>query len=247
METPFISIIIPVFNASDYLDKCLDSISKQNFKSFEILIIHRIINEETIDVIARKHDDLPIKIIKTQKAGIYKAMNIGCENAAGKWFIFLGQDDQLANSDTFSNVFKSLKNSHGGIALGGVEIIEKKSWLVPSFYANRVTPLIFVKNTLHHQGIIYHSSIFNKIKYDEDLNVLADYKLNLELIKKKTNVIRLNFLISKCNGTGISKKFTKSLYAEERKIKKSLFHPVLYFILAFFITIKQLIKTSLSN
>ncbi len=247
MVQPFISIIIPVFNASDYLDKCLDSIQNQNFKYFEILIIQRVTNDETIEIIATKNRNLPINIIQTQESGIYKAMNIGCNEAQGNWFIFLGQDDQLADSNTFSYVFNSLKNKNEGIALGSVEIIDKKSWLIPSNYPNKISPLIYLKNTLHHQGIFYHSSTFKNNKYDENLTILADYKLTLELIQSKVKIFYLNTLISKCSGTGISKKFTRSLYLEEKQIKKNLYPFIIYIFISFFISIKQFIKTSISD
>lgn len=247
IQHPFISIIIPVYNPNYNLDKCLESIHKQEFKNYEILIIQRVNSLKTIPILNTKKLNFPFKCITTLEVGIYKAMNIGVIEASGKWFLFLGQDDQLANNLTFSEVFEKLKHIDKGIALGKVKIIDKKSILTPSNYQNKISPMIFFKNTLHHQGILYHSEIFNKIKFDENLSVLADYKLSLELIKSKIDVSYLDLQISISKGSGISKTFTKQLYTEEKKIKKELLTTSIYYVVLLFILIKQFVKINFGN
>ena len=242
MQKPFISIIIPVFKPNKDLDKCLESINKQDFKDYEILIIERISNHTSTSQLTSEQLTYSSKIITTTEPGIYKAMNIGIDNAQGKWLLFLGQDDQLANNLVLSKIFQKVNQKQKGIALGSVNIIHKNSWLIPSNYQNKISPLIYFKNTLHHQGILYHANIFKLNKFDEKLSVLADYKLNLELILSKIEVYNLPFQIALCNGSGVSKKFTKQLYKEEKRIKKALFPTLIYFFLAIFITIKQFIK-----
>lgn len=247
MNPPFISVIIPVYKLSKDFDECIKSIYNQSFKEFEILIVQRISEIDSKIEILKNSNDLPIKLIKTKKSGIYTAMNLGIKQAIGEWILFLGQDDQLASISVFTSIFDKLKNINQGIALGNVEVINRKNWLIPSRYKNKLTFLSHLKNTVHHQGILYHSSIFAQNKFDDNLSILADYKLNLMLYKAKIQITYLEIFVSRCGGSGVSKNFTKQLYNEEKQLKKDLYPLPLFLILNLFIYLKRTIKTSLIN
>ena len=79
---------------------------------------------------------------------------------------------------------------------------------------------LYWKNTIHHQGAFYHSSVFDLFRYDESLKVLADYELNICLFNKKVMAHKNSIVVAHCLAQGISKKFNTKLYKEELFLKK---------------------------
>lgn len=89
---PKVSVIIPAYNAMTYLPETLDSVLKQTFTEFEVLII----NDGSTDCIEQwvtQLTDLRIKLISKHNQGLSAARNTGIEHAQGKYIAFLDADD----------------------------------------------------------------------------------------------------------------------------------------------------------
>ena len=101
-----LSIIIPTYNSASVLAKALDSIVKQNFTDWEVLVMDGVSTDNTIKV-AQSYNDSRIHIFSEPDKGIYDAMNKGIEKAQGEWLYFLGSDDWLLNGNVFDSLFSS--------------------------------------------------------------------------------------------------------------------------------------------
>lgn len=91
---PFFSIILPVYNAAEYLNRCIDSILIQKKDNFELILINdgsSDISGEICDAYANQ--DNRIKVIHKKNEGVSVARNTGLENAQGKWILFVDADD----------------------------------------------------------------------------------------------------------------------------------------------------------
>lgn len=96
IEQPKYSIIIPAYNAEDTLKKCIESIEKQTFQKFEIIIIDDGSSDNTytiLECLASKNPYLQYKKIKNSGPG--GARNVGIPLAKGKYIIFIDVDDYL--------------------------------------------------------------------------------------------------------------------------------------------------------
>jgi glycosyltransferase involved in cell wall biosynthesis len=96
MEYPQISIIVPVYNAENYLNRCVDSILTQTFTDFEIILVNDGSSDNSgaiCDEYALK--DNRIKVIHKRNGGVSSARNIGIENSIGKWITFIDADDYI--------------------------------------------------------------------------------------------------------------------------------------------------------
>lgn len=94
MNTPKISIIIPVYNAEKYISECLDSVINQTFKDIEVICVDDGSTDSSYDILqkyAQKEDR--IKVIKQENSGPAKARNIGLKNANSKYIMFCDADD----------------------------------------------------------------------------------------------------------------------------------------------------------
>lgn len=93
---PLISVVIPVYNAEAYLPNCIESILKQTFRKFELLLIldgctdH---SENICDEYAGR--DKRIKVFKQKNSGVTVARKNGVRYAKGNWICFVDADDSL--------------------------------------------------------------------------------------------------------------------------------------------------------
>ncbi len=95
-STPFISIIIPVYNAKQYLRRCLDSILSQSFYRYEVLMIDDGSSDGSSDIcdeyIAK---DMRFRVFHRENHGVSCARNLGLSELRGEWFTFVDADDYL--------------------------------------------------------------------------------------------------------------------------------------------------------
>ena len=91
---PEISIIIPIYKAEKYLQKCIESVLTQTFTNFELLLIDDGSPDKCgfiCDEYAKK--DNRITVFHRDNGGVSNARNLGLENAKGKWITFIDADD----------------------------------------------------------------------------------------------------------------------------------------------------------
>lgn len=96
-ESPLISVVIPVYNAEKFLDKCLFSLKYQTFPRFEVLCIDDGSTDQSVEIIKRYvQSDSRFKFFsqKHQFSGV--ARNLGIKNAKGEYLLFLDADDYFA-------------------------------------------------------------------------------------------------------------------------------------------------------
>ena len=91
-----ISIIIPVYNVENYLEKCLNSILSQTFNDYEVILINDGSTDKTstiCDEFVKK--DNRIKVIHKKNEGVSIARNVGIERACGEYILFFDGDDYV--------------------------------------------------------------------------------------------------------------------------------------------------------
>lgn len=92
-----ISVVIPVYNKAEYLDRCFDSIlAQQNFTSFEIIAV----DDGSTDDSGRRCDEWAaresrLRVVHTENSGVTAARRVGVERARGRYIMFADADDQL--------------------------------------------------------------------------------------------------------------------------------------------------------
>ena len=89
---PFFSIIIPVYNRPDEVDELLESLSKQTYQDFEILLIEDG-SSEKCDLVAQNYNNvLNIRYYYKDNSGRSETRNYGMEKAEGEYFVFFDSD-----------------------------------------------------------------------------------------------------------------------------------------------------------
>ena len=131
----FISIIIPVYNSEKYISRCLDSILRQSYKKFEIIIIDDGSTDNSYKIMENYYKKYPEKIrIFTQKNfGVAVTRNKGIKVSTGEYIMFIDNDDFI-DFDYLSTFIFEIKKNKCDIVVGGYKrpnsenkIIEKVS------------------------------------------------------------------------------------------------------------------------
>ena len=94
-----ISVIVPVYNVSKYIQKCVESILNQSYTNFELILIDDGSTDDSFDicqVFATK--DTRVKAMRQSNAGPSKARNVGIRQAEGEYITFVDSDDFVSDS-----------------------------------------------------------------------------------------------------------------------------------------------------
>lgn len=117
METPAISIIVPIYNMEWCMRKCIDSILAQTFTDFECLLIDDGSTDGSpaiCDSYAEK--DLRIKVFHKTNGGLSDARNYGLERAKGEYTIFVDPDDWV-DAEGLDKVYKKAFETDADIVM----------------------------------------------------------------------------------------------------------------------------------
>ena len=123
-KLPLVSICIPVFNGSDYIKECIDSVLDQNYTNFELVIVDNNSTDNT-ESLVKNFKDKRIRYIKNSK-------NIGGINnftrcidlAHGEYFVLLPHDDLLL-PDALEEFVRALENKNIGFVYSAMQVINE--------------------------------------------------------------------------------------------------------------------------
>ncbi len=119
-----LSVIVPVYNVKQYIDKCITSILDQSFKDFELILVDDGSTDgsgEMCDAFL-KHD-VQIKVIHQKNQGLSGARNTGIRVAKGDYLVFVDSDDWI-EPDMFSNMVHFSEIHHADIVVCRGQIVE---------------------------------------------------------------------------------------------------------------------------
>jgi glycosyltransferase involved in cell wall biosynthesis len=181
----------------------------------------------------------PFYWISEPDKGVYDAMNKGIDMSKGNWLFFLGCDDLFYDNKTLESIFSETVNDDISLIIGKVQydfssrdslMIKKNKGLFEPSWSKKM----WLKNTLHHQGVFYKRELFSIQKYALNYQILSDYDFNLKMFRSNKKVQIINQIISISRTEGISKNYNWQLYKEEIDLKTRqsslLFKPFFYLL-----------------
>lgn len=209
--TALISLIVPVYNVSEYLDRCVASMLLQDFKDIEILLIDDGSTDDSGEKCERwGKKDKRIQVFHKNNGGLSDARNYGLMHANAEYVTFIDSDDYIDKSFCSTLYFLAVQN-HAQIAACGTRIVyESGKEKVNNDRLKDITvdSLTAFQYMLYENGItnsawgkIYVRSLFDCItypvgKYCED--AFTTYKLILKCSKIAiTNKALYNYYIRK--------------------------------------------------
>lgn len=139
MKKPFFSILIPVFNVEKYLTSCLESVLRQTFTDYEVVLI----DDGSKDSSGRICDDYvsrypdKIRVQHKQNQGLISARRAGLKLASGRYVCFLDSDDCWIDT-TLSRLYETIKTTNSDVVLFRWNRIDENGTILddstPAFY-----------------------------------------------------------------------------------------------------------------
>ena len=100
-----ISVIVPIYNAEKYLDKCLTSIVNQTYADIEIILVNDGSTDESLAICKKyEQDDERIVVINKRNEGLVRARKDGIRMAKGEYITFVDADDWI-DITTYEKVY----------------------------------------------------------------------------------------------------------------------------------------------
>lgn len=109
MTKPAVSVVIPAYNEATYIDRLLESLSKQDFKPFEVIVSDAQSNDGTQEVVASFKTKLDVKFVESPPRGPAHGRNLGAAKASGEWLVFLDADVDLPDPTFIRRLLEKTK------------------------------------------------------------------------------------------------------------------------------------------
>jgi glycosyltransferase involved in cell wall biosynthesis len=90
---PKVSVIMPIYNAQEFLQEAVDSIMNQTFRDFELLLINDGSSDRSKEIIEKYRKDPRVKIFHKKNEGVTKTLNFGLANSLGRYIARMDADD----------------------------------------------------------------------------------------------------------------------------------------------------------
>jgi glycosyltransferase involved in cell wall biosynthesis len=178
-KKPLISIIVATYNSGKYLEGCLKSILKQNYKNYEIIIIDNQSKDKTLKIIKKYEKKIDLWISEKDK-GIFDAMNKGIKHSKGNIISILNSDD-IFYPNALKIVSKYFTPNNKIDYLFGT-VLKKK--LYSGFRPESIRWRFNIYPS-HSVGFFVKKKVHNKIGlYNTEYRHSNDYDFFYRLIKK---------------------------------------------------------------
>lgn len=159
MRTPLISIIVPVYNTSKFLKRCLDSLLNQTYKNIEIIIVDDGSTDDSPQICdAYASLDTRIIVVHQTNTGVVGARNRGIEHSSGDYVLFVDSDDWVS-LDMCYNLVNKAETAKVDLVICDFSHIREDS--VTSFHCEVIeSPDILLHKIIRYQ---HPSVLWNKL------------------------------------------------------------------------------------
>ncbi len=217
MKDDLVSIIIPTFNEAENISNCLNSIKKQSYNNFEIIVVDNHSTDETTTMAERFTPK-----VYTHGPERSSQRNFGAKKAKGKYLLFLDADMQMTK-ECLSEAIDKIKGKNTIIAFPekaiGQNFWEKSIALERSLYQ---------KEKLLAGARLFPEKLFAKLKgYDENLIAGEDWDITLRAEKLGCELTFTDsFLIHRENAKNLKEILKKKAYYSRNIKQYATKHPI---------------------
>ena len=168
-----ISIILPTFNHAKFLKKAIESVIRQNYSNWELIIIDNNSVDETFEII-NSYSDIRIKYHKTQNNGVIAASrNLGIHLSTGSWIAFIDSDDWWTNDKLIKSV-KYIETENFDLIYHDLYLVDKKNQLTfKKLASSRSLHFPIYQDLLLNGNGILNSSVLVRKKILEEVGLLS--------------------------------------------------------------------------
>ena len=203
---PLVSIIIPVYNGSNYVAEAIESALAQTYKNIEILVVNDGSKDEgATEKIALEYGD-KIRYFYKENGGVSSALNLGIEKMQGEYFSWLSHDDKYAPEKIQRQVeiLEKTQNKEA-VVLCSVAFIDKDSKLIEGKSEKvqfkeavevdscLVFEKLFASGSFNGCALLIHKNILNTVgEFEESLRYVQDLLMWAKIFLKGYSLIAVD-------------------------------------------------------
>lgn len=192
---PLISVLIPVYEVEEYLDRCVQSVLAQTYENFEVVMVDDGSKDRSAEIASRYAEEYEnIRLVRSEHAGVSHARNLLLENAKGEYVFFLDSDDFI-DPETLQMLYdlavkydaditqgKMFRTQTDGYTANKLEnpdiyIITSFAKMVEAWHQNIVQTMVMSK--LYNRKVLEHI-VFPSGKIHEDEAVMHHILSNVK-------------------------------------------------------------------
>jgi glycosyltransferase involved in cell wall biosynthesis len=223
-----VSLITPVYNASSFIDNCIESILNQTYINWELILVDDGSQDDSLKKCRfYSAKDSRIKVFSKTNGGPSSARNIGIDNANGKYITFIDSDDYLHPTALEKLTFPFLNNDSLGLSCGGYFELSPLSPNKPielhdfnNFEVDLINQDLFYQNIFNGVTGVLWGKMFllkvineknirlnHEVKLAEDMLFVFEYVSNIDCIFLVKEPL---YYYNRLNENGLTTKYTVS-------------------------------------
>ena len=222
---PTVSVIIPAYNAADFISETIEAALAQTYRDFEVIVVN---DGSTDDTMARLHEfGSRIRVHEQSNSGVATARNTGVKIATGSWIAFLDSDDlwmprklerQLAQSDALMRYTDRLNIGARG------DLPELQSLVTPMYDGDVFELLMMEGNFITSSSVLVQRQVFEQMNgFFTGLNGTEDWDLWLRIAERHRIGLCTEPLVSyRFHPGGISRNYRKMGRERQQVIARAL-------------------------
>lgn len=197
-----LSIILVCLNASNVIEKTLDSLAKQTYVDYELIIKDGLSKDTTMEIIDSYILKIKnVKVIAKKDSGIYDAMNQAVTEAQGEYVYFLNAGDALYSENTLKNVVDELDCDivYGDMIYGDSLLRQPKQLTKMRFVLERM---------ICHQSIFAKRELLLNNPFECKYKYCADRHWLYTCVSNKVSIKHIDEVIGDYDVTGVSSEWS---------------------------------------
>lgn len=163
MSTPTVSVIVPIYNVSAYLEDCLDSIANQTLKDIEVIMVNDGSTDtsgEIMDLYAEKYANF--KGFHKPNGGLGQARNYGLQFATGKYIAFVDSDDVVA-VDAYEKMVALAEQTGSDIVVGNLMRFNSSKTFRSGLHKRIFRETVVKTHITDYPELMYDTTAWNKL------------------------------------------------------------------------------------
>lgn len=170
-----VSVIVPVYNTENFLERCLNSLVNQTLNDMEIIVVNDGSTDASQEIIDRFANDFPniIRAYRKKNGGLSSARNYGLDKATGEYIGFIDSDDYV-ELDMFEKMYNKTCSRNFDVVVCGVRYVYKEKTFIAS---SRINNDLISKDQVKNHMVDIYPAAWNKI-----------YKCNLFNVRFKKGI-----------------------------------------------------------
>lgn len=221
-DKPLVSIIMPAYNAEQTISESIESVLKQTYQNWELLVVNDGSTDNTSNIV-NFFNDARIILIEQVNGGVANARNNALKSANGKYIAFLDSDDLWLEEKLERQIKKLLETNsvmvHSKTLCFGSNPVKTTDCMVHVELNFEDKEKILIYNFISILTVVVAKSVIDEIGYfDEELKGTEDWDMWIRILQKY-NIVYIDDFLTKyrVSSSGLSGNLQKH-FIEEQKV-----------------------------